>query len=181
MLSKIRSELDLLERVSIFVLNRASEDFRLELYEHLEMMVLSDDKMSKGIRKEQIKSSLEKDLQVKELPSNLFTAALNHLLERNAVKKISSRQGDLYFLAQDERTRISLMEEQYSKTIAQVKRNLAKKMKEKGILLDINEEAIVFATFRSFLSVSLSELGKECCFSLISSHGRDIAALKPEM
>lgn len=178
-LRKIHPDLDLLERISTFVLNRTSEDFRLELYEHLVMMVLSDDKTGKGIGKEQILSSLEKDLQVKELPSSLIMAALNHLLEKNAIKKICARQGDLYFLAQDERTRIELMEEQYSKTVAQVKLNLTKKMKEKDVSLDMSGEAIVFATFRNFLSVTLSELGKECCFTLIGSHGKDIVAFTP--
>jgi len=176
---KVHPELDLLERISTFVLNRTSEDFRLELYEHLVMMALSDDKTGKGIGKEQTISSLEKDLQVEKLPPNPVAAALNHLIERNAVKKIRGGQGDLYFLAQDERTRIALMEEQYSKIVAQVKSSLSRKIKEKGISLDMSEEAIVFATFRNFLSVALSELGKECCFSLISSHGKDVGALKP--
>lgn len=71
------------------------------------------------------------------------------------------------------------MEEQYSKIVAQVKSSLTRKMKEKGIALDMSEEAIVFATFRNFLSVVLSELGKECCSSLISSHGKDVSAFMP--
>lgn len=62
--SKVHPELDLLERISTFVLNRTSEDFRLELHEHLVMMALSDDKTSRGIGKEQVISSLEKELQV---------------------------------------------------------------------------------------------------------------------
>jgi hypothetical protein len=171
--SRVHTELDLLERISTFVLNRTSEDFRLELHEHLVMMVLSDDKTNRGIGKEYIISSLEKELQVERFPPAPVEAAINRLIERNSIKKIRGGQSDLYFLAQDEKTRIALMEEQYSKMVAQVKSGLTRKMKEKGIALDMSEEAIVFATFRNFLSVALSELGKECCSSLISSHGKD--------
>jgi predicted transcriptional regulator len=177
--SRVHPELDLLERISTFVLNRTSENFRLELHEHLVMMALSDDKTGKGIRKEQIISSLEKELQVEGFPPAPVQAALDHLVEKNAIKKIRGGQGDLYFLVQDERTRIALMEEQYSKMVSEVKSGLIKRMKEKGISLDMNEEAIVFATFRSFISVGLSELGKECCSSLISSHGKDVSVFKP--
>jgi hypothetical protein len=135
--------------------------------------------MGKGLGKEQIISFLEREIQVENLPPNPVAAALDHLVERSAVKKVHGAKADLYFAAQDERTRIMLMEEQYSKVVAQVKSSLTEKIKEKGIPLDMGEEAIVFATFRSFLSVALSELGKECCFSLISSHGKDVGALKP--
>ena len=142
------------------------------------MIALNEDKQSKGIRTEAIIASIEKDLEVKGLSQGLIEPTLQHLKEKGAVKKVRGKEGDLYFLAQDERTRIELMTEQYSKTVAQVKVDLTRKMKEKGLLLDISDEAIVFVTFRNFLALALSELGKECCFALLSSHGKDLDSFK---
>lgn len=177
--SAFSPSIELLRTFCIFVLNRTSEDFRSELCEYLVMMALYEDKKSKGITKELIKSSIERDLAVEDFPVSHIETALGHLQEKGVVKKVRGKQGDLYFLSQDEITRIGLMEEQYSQTVAQVKMGLAHKMKERGIVLDMHEETIVFTTFRNLLAVILSNLGKECCFALISSHGKETESLKP--
>ena len=171
--------IELLNTFSIFVLNRTSEDFRSELCEYLVIMALYENKKNKGVTIELIKSSIEKDLAVEDFPLSHIESALGHLQEKGVIKKVRGKQGDLYFLSQDEITRITLMEEQYSQTVAQVKISLGRKMKENGITLDMNEEVIVFTTFRNFLAVVLSNLGRECCFALISSHGREIESFKP--
>ncbi len=166
---------DVLGKIAAFVLSRESNDFRSELYEYLVMVALNVDKDNKGMKKKIIISSIEKDLGVEDLPSVLVNNALLSLGSKGWVKKVREEEDALYFLAQDEKTRLDLLEEQYSKTIVQVRITLRKKMNEKGIILDMNEEAQTFEVFRGFISLVLSKLGRECCFDLISSHGKEVS------
>lgn len=177
--TKVLPSLDTLGKMSVFVLNRATEDFRLELHQHLVMMALREDKESKGMTKRSIVCSIEKDLGVKELPPSQIDFALSRLHDMRSVKRVRGKKGHLYLLAQDERTRIHLMEEQYSQTVGQAKMMLGQKMKENGVSMDMTQESIVFATFRNFLATVLSQLGTECCFALIGSHGRNMKNLRP--
>jgi predicted nucleic acid-binding protein len=177
--TEILPSLSTLERLSAFVLNRATDDFRSELYEYLVMMALHDDKEDKGMTENAIASSIEQDLTVRNLPINPVQSALRKLQDKGSVKRVRGKGGDLYLLSHDERTRIRIMTEQYSKTATTVKMALSQKVKEQGILLDMNQEAIVFATFRNFLATVLSELGTECCLELIGSGGKTTDSLKP--
>lgn len=175
----ILPSIDTLGRISAFVLNRMTDDFRLELHQHLIMMALYEDKKGKGMTKDSIVSSIEKDLNVKGFPRTLVNTSLKGLHEKNSVKSVHGKGGNIYLLAQDEKARIRLMKEQYSQTVAQVKMGLGQKMGERGNRLDMTQEAIVFATFRNFLASVLSGLGTECCFAIIGSHGKKMSSLKP--
>jgi len=171
--------LETLGRISAFVLNRAASDCRLELYEYLVELALYESKTSKEMTKGFIISSIEKDLGVKQLPVNLIDSATERLHKKGAVKRVRGKKEDLYFLTQDEKTRIALMKEQYSQFVAQVQKELGQRIKKSGILLDLGQEVIVFTTFRNFLANVLSRLGMECCFALIGSYGKDARHLKP--
>jgi hypothetical protein len=177
--ARIYPELDVLGRMAAFVLNRASDDCRSELHEYLVMLALYEDKVSKGLDKEQIVSSIEKDLGVSEFPVQLVVSAIDSLQNKGLIKRVRAKERDLYFLAQDEKTRIQMIEEQYSRTIGQVKTSITHKMKEKGTVLDMGQEVLVFVTFRNFLAVVLTEMGTECCFTLIGSHGKSMNNLRP--
>lgn len=168
-----------MNRISAFVLNRKSNDFRLELYEHLVMMAIHEEDPIKAMKKERIVTSIEKDLKVENLPPKLINSALERLIKNRQVMRIGGRKGEKYYLSQDEKTRIELMKEQHSKTITQVQKKLGEKIRKQEYHLDLMQENMVFATFRDFLADALSSLGTECCFSLIETHGKDMQFLKP--
>jgi len=170
---------DVLTKLAAFVLNRETNEFRSELYEYLVMMALSDEKENLGFRKKKIISQIETDLQVENFPSLIINDALLGLEKKGYIKKVNEKEDAIYFLTQDEKTRIELMNKLFSNTLTQVRVTLRKRMGEKGIVLDMNEEAQVFARFRSFLSLSLQSLGKECCASLINSHGQNTISFEP--
>jgi predicted nucleic acid-binding protein len=176
---KVVPSLDVLGRISAFVLNRSTDNFRSELYEHLIMMTLHEDQEDKGTTIDMIRFSMEKDLKVEKLPASLIEHALHSLIEKGTVKHVKGKAGELFFLAQDERTRINIMKEQYFQTTNQVKKTISEKIKERGISLDIVSEPIVFTTFRNFLATTLSRLGTECCYGLIGSKGKETHSLQP--
>lgn len=162
-----------LEKLAAFVLSRESDDFRSELYEYLVMMALQVDKEKRGMKEKAVVSSIEQDLGVENLPPALIDGALLGLGKKGWIKKVREEEDASYFLSQDEGYRLALLGKQYSENALQVRVALRKRVNEKGMILDMNEEAQMFEAFRSFLSAVLSKLGKECCFDLISSHGKE--------
>jgi DNA-binding MarR family transcriptional regulator len=103
---------EVLGKLAAFVLNRESNDFRSELYEYLVMTTLNTNGEGKtsGIRKKSIISSIERDLSVENLPAVIVSEALDRLEAKGWIKKVRQREDPLYFLTQDEKTKLELIE-----------------------------------------------------------------------
>jgi len=178
-LGELVYETKTLQRLAMFVLNRATSDLRSELHEYLVMLAISSDEERKGISKAQIVSLIEKDLQVSKFPDILIPSAIERLKEKRFVESIHSKGEDLYYLSQDKIHAFGVMEDLYSKTGTRIKEKLAKKISQfKGSPIDLGAENSAFAAFQKMLGRVLSVLGEECCYALVSSRGRDLSSLK---
>jgi predicted nucleic acid-binding protein/tetrahydromethanopterin S-methyltransferase subunit G len=171
-------DLKTLERLSAFILNRTTYDLRSELHEYLVMMALEENKEGKGMTASAITASVERDLDVEKFPYSLIESTVQILRSKGAVESVHSQSGEIYLLSQDKRNKIEVMKEQYDKTLAMVKQKLGKKVgKIAGISVDMALEMLIFASFRNFLSTILSNLGAQCCFAIVGSHGKKPIAI----
>lgn len=180
-MSLVSVDLATLTRFSAFVLNRATGDFRSELHEYLVMMTLEEeDAQSKGMTTQQIISFIEKDLKVEKFPNPLIRSALETLEKKQFIESIHSKDGKIYFLTQDKKTKIKLMKKEYTQTSSRVKENLSKRIdKIIGTPLDSVQQTMAFITFQNFLGTVLAKLGAEWAFAIIGSHGKEFGVLKP--
>jgi len=168
-----------LQRLSMFVLNRATSDLRSELHEWLVMVAISDDKEKKGMTKTKIISAIENDLKVSKFPDASIKSAIERLKEKRCIEAIHGKGEDVYFLSQDKINVIETMGNLYSKTVVRIKETLAKRISNiKGSPIDLGVENILFASFQKLLGIVLSRLGEECCYAIISSQARELGTLK---
>jgi len=130
----------------------------------------------KEMIKQQITASIEKDLKVEKFPYSLIESALRRLKEKRVVESVHGKGGDLYFLAEDQKTKFRLMEKQFLQTITSVKKNLIDKVKNFfGAPLGLGVETLVFKNFTTFLGQVLARFGAECCATIIGAHGKTIS------
>ena len=168
-----------LQRLSMFVLNRATSDLRSELHEWLVMVAISDDKEKKGTTKTKIISVIENDLKVSKFPDTSIKSAIERLKEKRYIEAIHGKGEDVYFLSQDKINAIEIMGNLYFKTVVRIKETLAKKISNiKGSPIDLGVENIVFASFQKLLGIVLSRLGEQCCYAIISSQAKELDSLK---
>lgn len=171
--------MELLRRLSAFVLNRSTDDMRSEIHEYLIMIALQDNEYNTGMTKAEIIASIEKELKIDKFPYLLIESALARLKDKRLIEIIHNRRGILYFLSQDQRNKINLLEKQQFQTIINVKRKLIEKIEQvKGFHVDMDLE-IIFNIFLDFLATTLNSLGAQCCFAIIGSRGKDLDILKP--
>jgi len=179
-LSSVSYDMELLGRLSAFVLNRTTDDMRSELHEYLVMIALQEDEENRGMSEADIVSSIEKDLCVEKFPISLIESALTRLRDKRLIESVHGRSGVIYLLSQDQRNKIRLMKEQHAQTIIKVRKKLAEKIGQiAGPPLDMAQEITTFITFQNFLATILSNLGAECCFAIAGSRGRELTFLKP--
>lgn len=179
-MSSVSYNLEVLQKLSAFVLNRTTDDLRSELHEYIVMMALLEDEKNEGMTAPQIVSSIEKDLKVQNFPDSLIKSAIGRLKEKRFIETVHGRGGDLHLLSQDKKNSIRLMREQYSQTVKRIRGKLAKKIgKIMGTPVDMTVETLVFITFQNFLGTVLSNLGIECCFAIVGSRGKELPSLKP--
>lgn len=180
-MSSISYDPQVFQRISAFVLNRTTNDLRSELHEYLVMMALSEDEKGQGTTTLEILTSIEKDLKIEKIPVSLVNSAISGLSKQGFIETIHGRGGNRYLLSHDKRNKIRLMREQYSQSVARVRKKLAEKIREKviGTPIDMTLEITAFITFQNFLGTVLSNLGAECCYAIVGSRGKELPSLKP--
>lgn len=159
--------------MAAFVLNRESENCRQELYEYL---VKSSLYKGMVMTRDSIVDSIENDLNLQELPPRHVNSALKSLQEKGLVALQKVKDRVLYLLSQDEMRKVEVIQKEYLQTVSQVKENLGTRMRQ--ILQNIDEE-VIFSHFRDFLAIVLSNLGKECCCSILASKGKSVEYVEP--
>ncbi len=159
----------ILGRLSSFVLNRATNDLRSELYEYLVVMALHirDHQNEPGII-----ATLEKELNVTQLPQHLIRNALDRAERKRIINRISERETSRYFLNLDQRKKFEILEQQSSTNIQNIKQEFTSILKKHIDSFSEEIESLTFSNFTRFIGESLSNMGLELCNAIIENNGK---------
>lgn len=163
--SSLMAKKTALKKLSQFVLNRATENLRNELYEFLIMAALYDTK--EELTKEEIISSIQKDLGVKQLPTIIINSTLKRLIEKRDIECIQSQGRLKHFLSQTKREKLSRMTHEYGAVLSAVTDKLITLVEKKYGLLTDAEKATVIQNFQMLLGTIFSVSGFECANAIV--------------
>lgn len=154
-----------LKKLSQFVLNRATENIRDELYEYLIMVALYD--TGKELTKEEIISSIRKDLDIKQLPAIVIDPALKRLVEKRDIECIQSQEKLKYFLSQTKKEKLSRMVQEYETMFTAVTDKLIMLIEKQHESLTSVEKAPIIQNFQMLLGTIFSINGFECANAIV--------------
>lgn len=158
-----------LKKLAQFVLNRSTENIRNELYEYLVMSALHG--TSDALTREEIVSSIQKDLGIAQVPNTLVDSALTRLAQKRDIESIQSQEKQKYFLSNTMGEKLSRITQEYGATFSAVTNKLIALVEEKhGILTDV-EKTTVIQNFQSLLGTIFGTNGLITANAILGKKG----------
>lgn len=170
-------ELEIINRLAQFVINRTTDDIRSELQEYLISIAILESNGSSTL--EEICKYLEDNLGAKEFPKIIVSDGLNRLLDKGQINRIAENNGiEKFQLSNSIEKKFTGFNIEYNSTMDRIFDNLYNKVEKKCRQLNEDEKKQIKFFILLSLGYLLETFGAEVASILYKGKLKDIEFTK---